>query len=81
MAAVQKGTGFYEVTFPTNVTACVPEVSPGNNSSNGLAAGAITYARMVNDEGLTGQPDTVEVDVLTPSGTTTNSAFNLIVMC
>jgi hypothetical protein len=79
---VRKGPGFFEVTFPGSVIACVPEVSLGNASNNGIApAGSTITARMLSDEGVSGQPNTVEVDVLNSSGVASDVAFNLIVIC
>jgi hypothetical protein len=60
----------------------VPEVSLGNASNNGIApAGSTITARMLSDEGVSGQPNTVEVDVLNSSGVASDVAFNLIVIC
>lgn len=79
---IHGGNGFYVVTFPSNVTACVPEVSPGNNSNNGVAPlGTVMTARMPSDQGISGQPDSVDVNAQTNSGTVVDAAFNLIVIC
>lgn len=81
VTSVRKGPGYYEVTFPTNVSACVPVASPGNSTINGLAPSAVIYARMLTDEGLASRPDTVEVDTFNGSSQTSDAAFNLVVIC
>lgn len=71
---------FYEVNFPQDVSKCVPEVSMGNDTGNGLTK-AMPVARMLSDEGAS-PASTVEVDLLNPSGSgLVTGAFNLIVIC
>src|SRR4051794_23527028 len=72
---------YYIVSFPQSVANCVPVVSTGNTTSNGIPPGMPT-ARMVSDYGSTPNTD-VEVDITDPANTANlkADAFNLIVVC
>jgi hypothetical protein len=73
---------FYEVTFPQDISACVPLVTNGNTSGNGVVAGEIA-ARIEHDEGAS-NTNKVEVDIHQDGGalgTSVSGAFNLAVFC
>ncbi len=73
------GNGSYIVTFPQDVSKCVPTVSIGNTSGNTLPAG-FAAARA---DGPINANDLNLVDVVTRSttGTGTNFPFNLAMSC
>ncbi len=71
--------GSYIVTFPQDVSKCVPEVSIGNTSGNTLP-GALAAARA---DGAINANDLDLVDVVTrnTSGTAVDLPFNLSMSC
>jgi hypothetical protein len=73
------GNGSYIVTFPQDVSKCVPSVSVGNTSGNVLPAG-FAAARA---DGPINSNDLDLVDVVTRNsvGTATNLPFNLAMSC
>ena len=74
-----QGNGSYIVTFPQDVSKCVPSVSIGNTSANTLPAG-FADARA---DGPINLNDLDLVDVLTynSAGMRTNQPFNLAMSC
>lgn len=74
-----QGNGSYIVTFPQDVSECVPSVSIGNTSANVLPAG-FAAARA---DGPINANDLDLVDVVThnTAGTATNLPFNLAMSC
>jgi Collagen triple helix repeat (20 copies) len=73
------GNGSYIVTFPQDVSKCVPTVSIGNTSGNTLPAGSAA----ARADGPINANDLNLVDVVTHSttGTATNLPFNLAMSC
>ena len=75
----RNAAGSYIVTFPQDVSKCVPEVSIGNTSGNTLPAG-LTAARA---DGVINENDLNLVDVVTrnTAGTAVDLPFNLSMSC
>ena len=75
----RNAAGSYIVTFPQDVSKCVPEVSIGNTSGNGLP-GALVAARA---DGVINSNDPNLVDVVTrnTAGTAVDLPFNLSMSC
>jgi Collagen triple helix repeat (20 copies) len=75
----RNAAGSYIVTFPQDVSKCVPEVSIGNTSGNTLPAG-FAAARA---DGVTNDNDLDLVDVVTrgTTGTAVDLPFNLSMSC
>jgi hypothetical protein len=75
----RNSAGSYIVTFPQDVSKCVPEVSIGNTTGNALPAG-LAAARA---DGVINDNDLNLVDVVTrnPAGTIVDLPFNLSLSC
>ena len=75
----RNAAGSYIVTFPQDVSKCVPEVSIGNTSGNTLP-GALVAARA---DGVINGNDLDLVDVVTrnTAGTAVDLPFNLSMSC
>jgi Collagen triple helix repeat (20 copies) len=75
----RNAAGSYIVTFPQDVSKCVPEVSIGNTSGNALPAG-FAAARA---DGVINDNDLNLVDVVTrgTAGTAADLPFNLSMSC
>jgi Collagen triple helix repeat (20 copies) len=75
----RNAAGSYIVTFPQDVSKCVPQVSIGNTSGNTLPAG-FAAARA---DGVTNDNDLDLVDVVTrgTTGTPVDLPFNLSMSC
>lgn len=71
--------GVYGVTFPQNVTHCVPVATIGETSGNGSVPGLI-WAR-TSGHAAPGAPNTVEVNTWAITGVRTDLPFNLAVLC
>ncbi len=74
-----QGNGSYIVTFPQDVSECVPSISIGNTSGNVLPAGfaAARADGPINSNDL----DLVDVVTHNTAGTATNLPFNLAMSC
>lgn len=74
-----QGNGSYIVTFPQDVSKCVPSISIGNTSGNALPAGfaAARADGPINPNDL----DLVDVVTRNTAGTATNLPFNLAMSC
>ena len=74
-----EGNGSYIVTFPQDVSECVPSISIGNTSGNVLPAGfaAARADGPINSNDL----DLVDVVTRNSAGTATNLPFNLAMSC
>lgn len=74
-----QGNGSYIVTFPQDVSGCVPSVSIGNTSGSVLPAGfaAARADGPINPNDL----DLVDVVTHNTAGTATNMPFNLAMSC
>lgn len=66
------GSGSYTITFPRNVSACVPSVTLGGIDSNSQPPGFAT----TRDDG-----GTVGVQIYDTAGNPTDRSFNLVVVC
>jgi Collagen triple helix repeat (20 copies) len=74
--------GAYIVTFPQDVSECVPTANLGNTSGNVLPAGSVSARadgaiQPVNPADL----DLVDVSTFNTAGTRTNEPFNLTMSC
>lgn len=76
VSVLEGAAGEFLVTFPQNVSACVPTASIGLNTANTFVAGAVA----TTPSGAL-DPDDIPVTTFNVAGSVAANAFDLIVTC